>query len=72
MELHREYIGKQPINAQITAVSNFYKYKYKNIFFRDRQQGLRKNESGSIFFLIKYELVMNFQRIHPLYHCECS
>ena len=41
---------EQPISAQVRAVANLCKYKYKNVFFRDRQKGLRKNASGIIFF----------------------
>ena len=42
----------EPISAQMRVVTNYCKYKYKNIFFRDRQKGLRKNASGIIFFLL--------------------
>ena len=35
--MHHETMGKQPINAQIRAVANLCKYKFKNIFFRDGQ-----------------------------------
>ena len=41
---------EQPINAKIRVVANLCKYKYKNIFFRDRQMDLRKNANGIIFF----------------------
>ena len=41
---------EQPISAKIRAVANLCKYKYNNIFLRDRKMGLRKNASGIIFF----------------------
>ena len=41
---------EEPISIQISIVANLCKYKYKNIFFKDRQQGLRKNASGIVFF----------------------
>ena len=41
---------EQPISAKIRAVANLCKYKYKNIFFGDRQMDLKKNASGIIFF----------------------
>ena len=41
---------EQPITAIIRVVANLCKYKYKNIFFRDRTMDLRKNEGGIIYF----------------------
>ena len=32
------YIGEEHISFQIRIVANLYKYKYKNIFFKDRQK----------------------------------
>ena len=53
-----------PMTAQTRAVANMCKFKYKNIYiFRDRQKGLRKNSSEIIFFLIKSDLVRNFQKV---------
>ena len=50
--VHRvfRYMVDQPISAQIRAVANLCKSKYKNEFFRDRQMGLRKNASEINFF----------------------
>ena len=32
-----EAMGEDPISLQIRVVANLCKYKYKNIFFKDRQ-----------------------------------
>ena len=38
-------------STKINVVANLCKYKYKNIFFRNRQKSLKKNASGIIFFI---------------------
>ena len=51
---------EQPVSAQIRAVANSGKYKYKNIFFQGYTIRFEEECKWNHIFLIKYELVMNF------------
>ena len=55
----------QLISSHIRAVIILCKYKYKSIFFRETT-GFEEECNLNHIFLIRYELVMNYQRLHPL------